>query len=491
MRGTDLRPKSLQGQVNARAADRRANEKANTEDWAWVAAYKILKAIRSLLWGMRTTLCWVIMLLVCLSWQSNVILALYAVILIGLCVRSYWDRKMTRVLPIYGDYLRIMANRSRMQDIRRGNDYLLHCGIDVLTHDGAYNHNVYMSTDDRGNDVLTVESPLPGYPSAKIAKTVDEYKEVRGAVRTQVLKDGAGMRIVMYREDPLDDDRTINKPYAVKPDKMTIRCAADSYGDPIYLSLNDKGGMLIGGLSGAGKTAAVSSILLPLALSKYASISIIDGKGGDDWSAYAPIAANYIPEDNNLEEVVAFLEGHRDSMRARVKGQTARLGTSNFWSVSADQRLQAGQKLEVLVIDECQTYFDDSGRTNEERKLVHRAVNAVAEVVRKGRSAGYYTIVITQKPTIDTVPGKIRDNLNDRMALRLGRRTAEEAVLGQLPDELVGMSLAIPQDRQGGIVLADDRGNLTPARCYYVPEPRQREIIKSHVRKQRAIARNH
>lgn len=88
---------------------------------------------------------------------------------------------------------------------------------------------------------------------------------------------------------------------------------------------------------------------------------------------------------------------------------------------------------------------------------------AVATIVRKGRSAGWCVMLLTQKPTADSIPTNIRDNCVVRFALRVITREAAEAVLGMIPDN-DPKPTEIPSKRCGGAV-----GHTMSIRFDYLP----------------------
>ncbi|MXI72589.1 hypothetical protein GR255_26950, partial [Mycobacterium tuberculosis] len=92
----------------------------------------------------------------------------------------------------------------------------------------------------------------------------------------------------------------------------------------------------VAGVPGSGKTAGLTSFLLPVALSEDVELNIIDGKGGHDWAAYKPICAYYSNDDEDLQAMKDYLEAAVEDMRERVQTMPAKLGVANFWSASID-----------------------------------------------------------------------------------------------------------------------------------------------------------
>ena len=121
-----------------------------------------------------------------------------------------------------------------------------------------------------------------------------------------------------------------------------------------------------------------------------------------------------------------------------------------------------------MVIDECQTLFDTTGRSKDDKALIERCRRAVATIVRKGRSAGWCVRLLTQKPTADSIPTNIRDNCVVRFGLRVTTREASEAILGTIPDG-DPMPTEIPSTRRGGAVVQSEDGHTKSVRFFYLP----------------------
>lgn len=135
------------------------------------------------------------------------------------------------------------------------------------------------------------------------------------------------------------------------------------------------------------------------------------------------------------------------------------------------------------IIDECQTYFEGSAYRGNKRaqEAVARISAAASALVKKGRSVGMFTMLITQKPTSESLPTALRDNCGPRWCGRVMTREAAEAVLGALPDGTPAevLPMAIPSRRAGGITVRDEStGALLAARFLYLPESEAELLIE-------------
>lgn len=238
-------------------------------------------------------------------------------------------------------------------------------------------------------------------------------------------------------------------------------------GSPAELTLRNQSGVVVGGVPGSGKTAGMTVIALAL-LRAGVHLHIIDGKGGDDWVWCAPAATDFARDD--VSAVHEMLLSVQAAMRRRLASMRTDYGTSNFWNIPASDR----PPLEVVVIDECQTFFDAKSvlgdKEAKEAKQKAAEITAIAtDLVKKGRSAGYVVFVMTQKPTADSIPTALRDNCGVRVCFRVSTIEAAKAVLGDLPDGSPS-PVGIPRSRVGGAVIGRDDGTLAMCRFAYIDE---------------------
>ena len=235
-------------------------------------------------------------------------------------------------------------------------------------------------------------------------------------------------------------------------------------GSPAELTLRNQSGVVVGGVPGSGKTAGMTVVALAL-LRAGAHLRIIDGKGGDDWGWCAPAATNFARDD--IDSVHEMLLSIQTAMRRRLASMRTDYGASNYWNVPAAER----PPLEVVIIDECQTFFDaKSVLGDKEAKQKAAEITAIAtDLVKKGRSAGYLVFVMTQKPTADSIPTALRDNCGVRICFRVATIEAAKAVLGDVPDGSPS-PVDIPRSRVGGAVIGRDDGTLAMCRFAYIAE---------------------
>ena len=245
-------------------------------------------------------------------------------------------------------------------------------------------------------------------------------------------------------------------------------------GSPAVLALANASGAVVGGVPGSGKTAGMMVVVLALFLSGCCRVHIIDGKGGADWGWFKESATTFL--DDDIEAVHEALLRLDNEMRSRLAAMRRDYGAANFWNIPPSQR----PPLEVVVIDECQTFFDTkSVLGDKDAKVKAQEITAAAtDIVKKGRSAGFLLFAVTQKPTADSIPTALRDNCGLRVCFRVTTAEAAKAVLGDLPDGSPS-PLDIPPSRRGGAVIGLDDGAAAMCRFALVSEAEAHSVCQT------------
>lgn len=337
----------------------------------------------------------------------------------------------------------------------------------------------YRSYDDSGEAMLEFSCGISGVTDEFVEKKANEGLGAMGAEVCKVEHLGPGHWLLhFWKTEPknlLDDAIEIKASDLSDWDGKTVVYGLTEAGEPAKLSYSQTSGIVVGGVPGAGKSAGATLLTLPLLASPKASVAIFDGKGGMDWS-WAEKAASLYNNDCDLDLETATDQLERLAQRCveDLKSHPWSESDPDFWHT----RPSALHPFHLVVIDECQTLFDVTGRSKEDKALVERCKRAVATIVRKGRSAGWCVMLLTQKPTADSIPTNIRDNCVVRFALRVTTREAAEAVLGSIPDG-DPRPTEIPAPRRGGAVVQGEDGHTQSVRFTYLPVTEAAKALES------------
>lgn len=230
-------------------------------------------------------------------------------------------------------------------------------------------------------------------------------------------------------------------------------------GDILYLNLGSAFGgaqqhdphTLVAGATGSGKSVLIQCLILDIAAtnpSALAQIVLIDPKMGVDYSALErlPHIPGGIVSDQSrasaeLERLVAEMDRRYELFRARGVRD---LRTFNV-AVAPQDRLP----MLFLVHDE----FAEWMLTEDYKEAVAANVQRLGV---KARAAGIHLIFAAQRPDANVMPVQLRDNLGNRLILKVASVGTSEIALGVKGAELLlGLGhLAARLSGEPGIVFA-------------------------------------
>lgn len=208
----------------------------------------------------------------------------------------------------------------------------------------------------------------------------------------------------------------------------------------LYLNLGSEfGGLsshephsLVAGATGSGKSVLIQALLLDIAATNptnLANIILIDPKMGVD---YAPLADLphmrediIITKERAKEVLAALVEEMEDRYRAFASARARDLSTYNS-KVPHEERLP----MVFLVHDEFADWmFDD-----EYKSAVSAAVQRLGV---KARAAGIHLIFAAQRPDKDVMPMQLRENLGNRLILKVASEATSKIALDRSGAELL------------------------------------------------------
>ncbi|MEU9432553.1 ATP-binding protein [Streptomyces sp. NPDC048252] len=218
----------------------------------------------------------------------------------------------------------------------------------------------------------------------------------------------------------------------------------DLRGDAAALSLYQRH-LLITGLSNQGKTAALRSLALWLALDKSVMFWIGDLKGIGDWKMFNGIADVLIegPTDDHVIQVTEMVENAVEEMNRRLLAPSGTV----FPPL-------------IVIVDEAQVAFmcpvkDDEKRPYGGSSSTSRYFMAVRKIHNQGRAVDVLLWEGTQDPTDQNLPKLVREGAHTRASLVLGTESQARMALG---DKAVNGGAAPHLLRQGL-----DKGTLVVA----------------------------
>jgi S-DNA-T family DNA segregation ATPase FtsK/SpoIIIE len=227
----------------------------------------------------------------------------------------------------------------------------------------------------------------------------------------------------------------------------------------LYLNLGGEfGGLsshephsLVAGATGSGKSVLIQALLLDIAATnpkELAQIILIDPKMGVDYASLSDLPHlrdEIVTTKEKASEILDVLvQEMEDRYRAFAKARTRDLPTYNA-KVSTEERLP----MVFLVHDEFADWmFDDAYKA---------AVGAAVQRLGvKARAAGIHLIFAAQRPDKDVMPMQLRENLGNRLILKVSSEATSKIALDRPgADLLLGRGhLAAKLNGEQGLVFA-------------------------------------
>lgn len=336
----------------------------------------------------------------------------------------------------------------------------------------------------RGLEIEVV--PLQG-------QSLAEWERAVGALRLHLGIDtlGAeqrGRTVVLTTGDAaqhLPDIHQLEEPRPVDPDTWRSYLGVSPEGDA-YIDWSGASGAVIGGEPDSGKSGSLLQILAGTA--SQMELHLVDGKGTYDLEPLRRVSRSFDDSADPDGPLLDTLTGLEELRTLRARAIYNATGIANFWAVPLAKRVELSLHPVMLVIDECQVFFDSSGESREVRQRQERITALVRHLVQKGRSAGMIVVLATQKTTAESIPTIIRDVCRIRIALRCATRPAATAVLGSV-EEHADPSKIAPATRGRAVVRGSD-GVHRPVQAAFVPEHNIADYLHDAVRvpNQRTVA---
>ena len=248
-------------------------------------------------------------------------------------------------------------------------------------------------------------------------------------------------------------------------------------GEILYLNLgksldhlpNHAPHTLIAGTTGSEKSVLMQNLLLDVCKtnsSQFAHIYLIDPKKGVDYQqllGLPHLREGIITEQGRAQEILSLLV---DQMEQRYE-LLSKANVSNL--IDYNRKVGPNERVPVLwlVHDE----FADWMLVDEYKEAVSTSVQRLGT---KARAAGIHLIFAAQRPDANVLPPQLRDNLGNRLILRVESQGTSEIALGEKgAEKLLGK----------GHLAAKLGGEITYAQVPFLSSEEQVQVVEE-IRKQ-------
>lgn len=222
------------------------------------------------------------------------------------------------------------------------------------------------------------------------------------------------------------------------------------------LNFNSTPHVLIGGLTGSGKSVLERSIVWQV-IKKGAKVFLIDFKGGVELGVFEDFG-EVVFERKRVIQILNDLvkEHHARIEKFKELKESKGLEIKNI----SDYNKNAKKPLAriFLVVDEVAELLDSSGVSKEEKKIYETIEGTMSTLARLSRATGINMILATQRPDAKVIKGQIKNNLGARISGRMTDKEPSMMILGspeavKLPEDIKGRFLfslgAEPLEIQG------------------------------------------
>ncbi|MDX2159916.1 MAG: FtsK/SpoIIIE domain-containing protein [bacterium] len=179
--------------------------------------------------------------------------------------------------------------------------------------------------------------------------------------------------------------------------------------------------VLVGGSTRSGKSNLLNAYITTLVGTQSPDdvrLFTFDLKEGVEFQRWKQIP-HFAGSVDHIDQVLPALHSIIELMKARYK-MFKELGAVKYSEVRRTHTELALPRL-VIIMDELGTFVG-----NKETNEIHTAIR---ELTAKGAAAGVHVIAATQTPTVEVIPGLIKNNMDSRMAFHCANNTASQVII--------------------------------------------------------------
>ncbi len=205
------------------------------------------------------------------------------------------------------------------------------------------------------------------------------------------------------------------------------------------LNFNTTPHVLIGGLTGAGKSVLERAITWQV-IKKGAKAFFVDFKGGIELDSFKDFGEVVSDRKRFLVILLKLVKEHHE----RIK-EFKTLDVKNI--VEYNKKSKTPLARVFVIVDEVAELFDTSGISDKNELEIYKAIEGkMSTLARLSRATGINMILATQRPDATVIKGQIKNNLGARISGRMTDKEPSIMILGspeatKLPEDIKGRFL--------------------------------------------------
>lgn len=244
----------------------------------------------------------------------------------------------------------------------------------------------------------------------------------------------------------------------------------DVTSEEVYINESRFPHMLIGGVTGSGKSSWINSIIANLLHEPFIMWGV-DCKEGIEltpWKKRLSRLANTPEDATPLINDLYWIVKERSAFLRGIGGKS--------WSLEWGPRY-------ILFIDEIVEFLSERVERNKDETMTEAAkrardeknsrLNDLVSLASISRAAGVTLVLATQNPTVDILPTSVKSNLDLRVCCRVKSAQSYGVILGHGSKDALTETMStkdIPFDMPGAAYIDWGEDRLRKARAFHYPE---------------------
>jgi DNA segregation ATPase FtsK/SpoIIIE-like protein len=259
-------------------------------------------------------------------------------------------------------------------------------------------------------------------PGITLSDVLDRHEAIEQATDSEIVCWVEHRRLVMeVLRAPIPDHVSFSSFYeAAPPPGRLVIGLGQSHRGRLWVDLATLPHLLVGGMTGGGKSVFLTQALTHLVLTHHPDqlrLLCVDLKGGIELDAFSRTP-------HSLEEVVTSVDGAaralgliRDEVDRRLQAlRNASVRDIDAWAATGRP---PWPRILVVVDELAELTVRELGGAPAAVAAQKAATGRLGEIARLGRAVGIHLILCTQRPDAEAVPGQLKANLAGTVAFRV------------------------------------------------------------------------